>query len=545
MTTNNEDKLKQNESGGLTIDATNAENHCTILAIAPSPHDQDVIWVSTDDGQLHITQDGGENWQSIGSRLPGVPKEAWIPQIELSKINKGEAFVVVNNYRKNDWSAYLYHTTNFGQSFTRIVNDNKVKDFVCSIVQDPIEENLLFLGTDGGLYFSIDKGGNWIKWGEDLPNVQVRDMKIQEDFHDLVLGTFGRSFWVLDDIRPLRQLAKDGKGMLKNELVLFDPPTGYKVNTRSYQGIRFYAQGTFVGDNKARGAQIRYWLKPEKKDESKPAEVKPAKKRKKEADNPPIEMEEPKEEGKKGTHFYVMDMKGDTVRHLEPELKEGLNSFRWNLDAKGVKSPARSDWYNGKEPGNGPLAPGRYKLVLEKDEWRDTSFIDVKFDPRIDRDEAKVKDGIANVTDFNEWIEKCTEAWDQLSKAKKKLGTAEKILNAQEDSIAKEMVTEVKDLHTELDSLMELFMMPEGVKGIQRNPNNLTGKMWGARGYFRGNGGLYSKNGEIAINSFKAKARETIDACNAFFEGPWQQFDAKFNELTLDILGEYEPVKIE
>ena len=155
LTTNDTSKHHQDISGGLTIDATNAENNTTIISIAPSPVDKNVIWVGTDDGRLQITKDGGKNWTDVYNRLPGAPKNGWIPQIDINKLNAGAAFVVVNNYRLNDWSAYLYHTSDYGQTWRRIVDDNDVSSFVTSVIQDEEEPNLLFLGTDAGLYVCL------------------------------------------------------------------------------------------------------------------------------------------------------------------------------------------------------------------------------------------------------------------------------------------------------------------------------------------------------------------------------------------------------
>ncbi|MEL6989180.1 MAG: hypothetical protein AAGK97_15315, partial [Bacteroidota bacterium] len=183
LTSNDSTKQKQFESGGLTIDDTEAENHTTILAIAPSAHDEDEIWVGTDDGHLQLTRDGGKSWSDITNRLPGVPSNAWFPYIELSKVNKGEAFIIVNNYRQNDYQAYAYHTKDYGASFRRIVSPSNVKGHTMSIVQDPIETNLLFLGTDVGLYFSLDGGRKWQKWDK-FPSVSTRDLKIHSKTND-------------------------------------------------------------------------------------------------------------------------------------------------------------------------------------------------------------------------------------------------------------------------------------------------------------------------------------------------------------------------
>ena len=148
--------IASSKTGGLTPDVTQAENFNSILCIAPSPVNKEVIWVGTDDGNLQLTKDGGKTWTNLADKLPGCPSGSWIPQIEVSLKNAGEAFVVVNNYRRNDWTPYLsYHR--FWSELEASIDDKKVKGHALSIVQDPVMSSLLFLGTDYGLYISIDK----------------------------------------------------------------------------------------------------------------------------------------------------------------------------------------------------------------------------------------------------------------------------------------------------------------------------------------------------------------------------------------------------
>ena len=202
LTTNDPDKLKQHESGGLTMDATGAENHCTILVIEPSEVEANMLWVSTDDGRVHYTQDGGTQWTEVTKNIKGLPKGSWVPQIKASKTNKGEALLVANDYRRFNYTPYVYRTTNYGKNWERIVDATDVTSYALSIVEDEEEPNLLFLGTDDGLYISIDHGTKWTKWTEGFPTVSVKDLIIHPREHDLVIGTFGRAAWVLDDIRP-------------------------------------------------------------------------------------------------------------------------------------------------------------------------------------------------------------------------------------------------------------------------------------------------------------------------------------------------------
>jgi photosystem II stability/assembly factor-like uncharacterized protein len=164
LTTNDPEKQKQSESGGLTMDATGAENHTTILVIEPSAVEKDVLYVGSDDGLVHITKNGGESWENITKGLKGLPEGSWIAQIKASKTKKGHAILVANDYRRFNFEPYAYRTTNYGKSWTRIVDKNDVISYALSIIEHPEENNLMFLGTDDGLYVSIDAGANWTKY---------------------------------------------------------------------------------------------------------------------------------------------------------------------------------------------------------------------------------------------------------------------------------------------------------------------------------------------------------------------------------------------
>jgi len=158
LTTNNPERQKAGESGGLTYDVTGAENYTTILAIAPSSVKQGVIWVGTDDGNIQLTTDGGKIWTNTSLKIKDYPSTPWVPQIVPSVYNEGEAFAVVNNYRQNDNKPYLFHTTNFGKTWVNLLTTEKVWGWTLSFVQDPVEPKLMFLGTEFGLYVSLDAG---------------------------------------------------------------------------------------------------------------------------------------------------------------------------------------------------------------------------------------------------------------------------------------------------------------------------------------------------------------------------------------------------
>ncbi|MFM9076425.1 MAG: WD40/YVTN/BNR-like repeat-containing protein, partial [Bacteroidota bacterium] len=280
LTTNDPAKQRQFESGGITMDATGAENHCTLLTIAPSTKRQGVIWTGSDDGQVHVTEDGGKTWKNVTANIIGMPKNAWVPQIQASVHNPGEAFVIVNNYRQFDYKPYLFRTRDYGKTWESLVSATQVgeSNYTLASVQDPEAANLLFLGTENGLFVTIDQGKNWTRWTNGYPaGVPTMDLVIHPREHDLVIGTFGRAFYVLDDIRPLRALATAGDGLLNKQVHLFNPPVAVNANIQQPTGPRFDADATYNGENRPTGAMITYVVnRPEEKTESPKAEAKPA-----------------------------------------------------------------------------------------------------------------------------------------------------------------------------------------------------------------------------------------------------------------------------
>ncbi len=519
LTTNNPNKQKQDKSGGLTIDATNAENNTTILSIAPSPVDKDVIWVGTDDGRLQLTADGGKSWTDLYRKLKGAPSAAYIPQIVVSSKNAGEAFVVVNDYRQNNYSAYAYHTKNYGKTWTRIADDNQIGGFVVSIVQDPEVPQLLFLGTDVGLYFSRDYGKQWQRFSaEDFPHVQVSDLKIQEREADLVIGTFGRALWILDDISPLRKLAMEGTEVLRDSLVVFDVPVAYQASRRSYDGIRFYAQGEFIGDNKSPSrAAIKVYTTPS----------------------------EDKDTEKK-LRFQVLNEAGDTIRTFHQKVKGGLQVVNWYMQDDGIRPPTTDKSKKDDDAPNGArVLPGKYKVIVTSGTISKTVDIEIKPDPRKDM-LTKDKQRIYNVKkDFEKLRSRAAQSMDRLIKARTSIANIKNLLESQPDSTQ----TVVKDLHKKLnadiDSLELLYKQPSGLKGIQRNPSNVRGKINTARHYIRTMWNPESTNAKHAIEAAEEAVGGLVAAVNEFVVGDWQRYVEVVEMLELNPLKVLEVVEEE
>jgi len=225
LTTNDPEKQKQPESGGLTLDVTNAENHTTIMCIAPSPVKEGVIWVGTDDGNVQLTQDAGENWELVsrsltsGKKAP-VPAATWVPHVEASKFEAATAYVVFDDHRRANWTSYVFVTHDYGKTWKSLATP-EIDGFVHVIEEDTVNKNLLFLGTEFGLFVSLNGGENWMKWTHGVPTVPVRDLAVHPRENDLIIATHGRSLYIIDDISPLREISED---LVQEKLHLFKVP---------------------------------------------------------------------------------------------------------------------------------------------------------------------------------------------------------------------------------------------------------------------------------------------------------------------------------
>ena len=214
LTTNDKKLRNTSNGGGLTNSNTGGENHFTIITISDTPIDTTIIWAGTDDGNVQLTKNNGENWKNVKLNIKKIPKKIWVSRIEASKHAKGRAYVTFDNHRFDDNSPYVYVTENYGETWNNITS-NLPKDYsVYVIKEDPINPNLLFVGTEESVYFSYDKGLSWEKLGSQLPTVAIHDLIIHPRDGDLIAGTHGRSIWILDDINPLRNLTADNKNKL-------------------------------------------------------------------------------------------------------------------------------------------------------------------------------------------------------------------------------------------------------------------------------------------------------------------------------------------
>ncbi len=551
LTTNDPEKQKQDQSGGLTIDATGAENHTTILAVGPSPANPNVIWVGTDDGNLQLTRDRGQTWTNLAPRLPGVKPGSWIPYIEVSARNAGEALVVVNDYRRNDFRPMVFHTSDYGQTWKQIADEKKVSGYALSVVQDPKEPRHLWLGTDLGLYFSIDGGDNWNKWTNGYPSVPTADLKIHPRENDLIAGTFGRAVWILDDLRPFRAMASTRGEVLKQPFKVFEAPDAYLARTRSYQGIRFTGDAEFSGANRSANAMITVWVKPEEKA---PAEAGQAPADPKAKGNTEKKAEPgAKADGKKPAKrpeevkINVFNTKGDTIRTYSAKVKDGMNRISWNLRRNGVRFPGRQQGF--RQGGDGPagptVLPGVYKLVFTFGNLRDSTLVTVHDDPRLNVTPGDYQQRETVYNDYAGIIKAATQGYERLQEARKTVDRVEGALVNLPDSTRKKMTDLGKTLKDTLASLEKLYTQPEGLKGIQRSQTNLQAVLFGASRYVNDIEGSPSQMVRLTVDKARHETRTVLDKVNAFLAGDYAAYRQKVEALQYSLFKTLEPVRME
>ncbi|MEL6916519.1 MAG: hypothetical protein AAFO99_02190 [Bacteroidota bacterium] len=328
LSTNDPAKQTQEDSGGLSKDNSGAENHTTIFTIAESPLDENVLWVGTDDGNVQVTRDGGKTWANTIANISGLPKNTWCYHIEASSFDKGTAYAVFDGHTMNDMNPYAYKTTDFGKTWTNIISDDIV-GFARNIQEDYVNPDLLFLGTEFGLYITMDGGKNWSKFTNNMPSVAIHFIDLQKATNDLVMGTHGRGVIILDDISPLREINDEVLSskvhFFKNEPTVINEKSGFSGN--------FGNETQFVGRSKTSNLQIKYLL------------------------------------SKRHTFgkmtMEIQDMEGNVITELGPGKSKGINIVNWGFTRKQPKvAKGKTFTFGGFTSPRVPA--GSYKAVMTK-----------------------------------------------------------------------------------------------------------------------------------------------------------------------------------
>ena len=521
LTTNDPEKQKQSESGGLTLDATGAENHCTLLVIEPSSVEKDMLWVASDDGRVHFTQDAGSTWNEVTKNLKGLPKGSWITQIKASNKNKGEALLVANDYRRFNYTPYAYRTKNYGKTWERIVDGGDVENYTLSIVEDPINPNLMFLGTDDGLYISLNAGKQWDKFDAEIfPTVSVKDLVIHPREHDLVIGTFGRAAWVLDDIRPLRALASSSS-IIEKDVQLFEPPTAYLAAYQQPTGSRFGADAMYQGTNRKYGAMLSYFVNPPvKKDKDSDKEEK--------AND---EDEAEKKEAKKDSLTLMVYDGERLIRTLKKKVpkEKGIYRWYWYMDEKGVSRPRRKPSKSKREPSGVQVKPGTYRLVMSFGDEQSEQTIEVKSDPRLTVDPANIDAVYTASKELEGYTAAAAAAVKQLAESKQTLADYKKLFKENKSDEMKALLKEMKSQTKTIDSLIALYIGKEDKRqGIVRNPeSNVLTRIRNASRYIRSRQEGITATENKLLQHAKEELEVAIEQTNNYYKEVWPVLKSK------------------
>jgi photosystem II stability/assembly factor-like uncharacterized protein len=477
------DKSKQAASGGpITKDNTGVEVYDTIFSVVESPVQKDLIWAGTDDGLVQLTRDGGQHWENVTPKA--MPDWGTVSMIEASSRDAGTAYLAVERHKSDDFAPYVFKTTDFGKTWTTLIAGFPANDYVHAVRVDPRRPNLLFAGTEQGVYISFDDGSRWQPMQLNLPASPVNDLIVKNN--DLVVATHGRSFWVLDDITALEQYEDS---VPQQEAHLFTPATA----SHTVFGGSFFAASGSVGKNPPAGAVIDYWLKTslKKPDHAKAqasgaaAEGAAAKTEASASTSAETKKKDDADEAPKIT-LEILDSSGKVIRKF-PKKEEGggnadgeedffsrgggggnlpsdagLNRFVWDLRYEGATPVPKAPLWGGST--NGPEAlPGAYQIRLTVLGKSYTAPLEIKADPRLkisQEDLAKQFDLLLKIRD------KVTETDDaiiQIRDTREQINAINKRLKG--DPRAKAIADAGKSLDTKMTEVEEALIQTKAKSG--------------------------------------------------------------------------------
>ena len=348
LTTNDPEKQKQELSGGITVDNSSAETHTTIYSISESPKNGRVIWVGTDDGNVQLTQDGGATWKNVVGNIKGLPPASWVSWVEASRFDPATAYATFDRHTFGDWTPYVYETTDYGKTWVRLAGPEQgLRGWAHVVKEDMVKPDLLFVGTEFGLWISIDGGHQWAEFkGGNFPSVAVRDIAVHPRTSDLVLATHGRGIWIVDDISPLRGLSNE---VLQKPAVFL--PSRPVVQRLPGQGGYPEGDATFSGPNPSGGAVITYYQRTRHLFGS-------------------IKIE-------------IVGPEGKVVDNIPASKHRGINRVSWSMRVAPPRVP-RAAVIAGSSMQGPRVLPGLYAVRLIKGQEVYETKLDIGLDPRAD-----------------------------------------------------------------------------------------------------------------------------------------------------------------
>ncbi|WP_333972147.1 WD40/YVTN/BNR-like repeat-containing protein [Alteromonas mediterranea] len=335
----------------------------TIANFAESPVDENILWAGTDDGIIQVTTNGGKSWKKIElDDIQGIPANSYVNDIRADLYDPNTVYVALDNHKYGDYKPYLIKSTNLGKSWTSLAEDLPEKHLVWRIVQDHVNKDLLFIGTEFGVFFSVNGGKKWVELDGGMPTISTRDVKIQRRENDLVAGTFGRGIYILDDYAPLRSLTEKS---MQQDAILFGPSRPVKWFQLDDNHTDSDGDDRFVAKNPEHGATFTYYLKDS---------LLTAKEKRQEADKKAVEdkkypkypsweaVEAENQEAEPAVYIEVRDSEGDIIKRVDGKTKKGLHRLTWDMKYSSTNPLTEKDSKN-----NGLMAlPGSYTATLFK-----------------------------------------------------------------------------------------------------------------------------------------------------------------------------------
>ncbi|MBI4521653.1 MAG: sialidase, partial [Gemmatimonadetes bacterium] len=456
------DRSRMGVSGGLTPDNIGVEYAGVIFSIAESPAQAGIIWAGTNDGLVQVTTDGGRNWTNVTRNIPNLPPWGTINTIEASRYDANTAYIAVDFHQVNGRDPHLYKTTDLGRTWRLIVNGipRSPLSYTNAIAEDPVRRGLLYAGTENALYVSFNDGELWQPLQNNLPHAPVYDIQVQEHFHDLVLATYGRGFWIMDDITPLRQLTPE---VIAQNAYLFAPRAAYRF--RSREGAVGVANDPTVGQNPPYGASIHYWLKS--------------------APRGPVTLE-------------IQDGSGRTVRTLRPSGQPGINRVYWDLQGEPTRQvrartkPLYADWVQLGEDGTRPMLgmgtlsiltpPGRYTVRLTVDGQTFTQPLELRKDPNSGGTEQEIQQQIPLLTEIYNDVNGVADMLNTIEVVRAQLQGLSRLLPGDGLADVRTAATELERKFIAVEeNLVQLKLTGGGQDGV-RWPGGLGSKLTGLAG---------------------------------------------------------------
>jgi photosystem II stability/assembly factor-like uncharacterized protein len=554
LTTNDPEKQKQAESGGLTLDATNAENHTTILCIAPSPVQEGVIWVSTDDGNVQITKDGGGTWELVSKDLTsekkGMPPPAtWAPHVEASKADAATAYAVFDDHRRSNWTPYAFVTHDFGKTWKSLITP-EIDGFVHVIEEDPVDPNLLFLGTEFGLYVSFDAGENWTKWTQGIPTVPVRDIVVHPRDNDLIVGTHGRSIYIIDDITPLREISEE---VMQKKLYLFQVNDAIQFQQGRLSSYLSPGDTFFSGENKRMGAVISYYLIPsERKETEAPNEEVDARRQQM--------MQRMRQmggmarmrgmgmmgQGSSRVRITIEDSEGKLISRMNGTENKGINRVYWNFreqTEEGASSAGRSFFRFGR--GGLTALPGEYTVKIAYDDEEVSQKFNVTYDPRFDVDMSVLKANYDAAKEAQKLSNVINTASQQIDGTRETLNTIQENARQNRDPKNRELMKAARGLDKKLEELAEILNPTPPKQGIADRSAGLRSQVMMATRGMRGGHEPIGQAARVMYEKTIHKVEEFLKKVNIVYETDVENFKKMLKEADFSLFKPFKEIKIE